>query len=268
MLFKSIKCPNCQAYHDPTLQKCPECNKSNELYKLNRIPKRVPFLHPIAQAAMFLIGFAYVGMLLTERFFAVFVRNIDADSAYKSAMLMTFTYLVMFAGLLSIPLFTRRKLFLGKFTNGIDYIYGIAFAVTIIAAGTLVNAIISLMHTPADNENQTAVVNIATNYPLIGIFVMGLVGPICEELTYRVGLYSFLRRINKYAALAITMVVFAMIHFTFEAENIIEELWSLPSYLISGLILTIAYELRGPACSMTAHATYNLFAILMIMVQR
>ena len=269
MLFKRTKCPNCQAYHDPTLQKCPECNNSNELYRLNRIPKRVPFLHPVAQVAMFLIGFAYAGMLATEFFFALFVRNMpDATPAYKSAMLMTLTYLAMFAGLLSVPLVTRKKLFLGKFTSGTDYIYGLAFAVTVIAAGTLVNALISLMHTPADNENQTAVVNIATNYPLIGIFIMGLIGPICEELTYRVGLYSFLRRINKYAALAITMVVFAMIHFTFDAENIIEELWSLPSYLVSGLILTIAYELRGPACSMTAHATYNMFAILMIMVQK
>ena len=268
MLFKRTKCPNCQAYHDPTLQKCPECNNSNELYRLNRIPKRVPFLHPVAQAAMFLIGFAYAGMYLAELFFASFIRGMDADNIYKSTLLMTCTYLLMFAGLLSIPLITRRKLFLGKFTSGTDYIYGLAFAVTVIAAGTLVNALTSLMHTPADNENQTAVVNIATNYPLTGIFIMGLIGPICEELTYRVGLYSFLRRINKYAALAITVVVFAMIHFTFDAENIIEELWSLPSYLVSGLILTIAYELRGPACSMTAHATYNMFAILMIMVQK
>lgn len=269
MLFKSIKCPNCEAYHDPTLEKCPECNKNNELYKLNRVPKRVAFMHPIAQAAMFTIGFAYAGMFLTEIIFAFFINGmVDADKAYKSALLLTFTYLAMFAGLLCVPLFTRRKLFLSKFTNGVDYLYGLAFAVTIIAAGTLVNALTSLMHTPADNENQTAVVSIATNYPLIGIFIMGLVGPICEELTYRVGLYSFLRRINIYAAMAITMVVFAMIHFTFDAENIVEELWSLPSYLVTGLILTIAYELRGPACSITAHATYNMFAILMIMVNR
>ena len=267
MLFRNTKCPNCEAYHDPTLKECPKCNKSNELYKLNRVPKRVAFMHPVAQVAMFLIGFAYVGMLLTEIIFAFFIRGMDIEDAnYRSALLLTFTYLAMFAGLISVPLFTRRKLFLSKFTNGVDYIYGIAFAVTVIAAGTLVNALTSLVHTPADNVNQTAVVSIATNYPLIGIFIMGLVGPICEELTYRVGLYSFLRRINIYAAMVVTMVVFAMIHFSFDAENIIEELWSLPSYLVTGLILTIAYELRGPACSITAHATYNMFAILSIMV--
>ena len=64
MLFKDIKCPNCETYHDPTLQKCPECHNSNELYKLNRVPKRAVFLHPICQIAMFIIGFAYAGMLV------------------------------------------------------------------------------------------------------------------------------------------------------------------------------------------------------------
>ena len=67
------------------------------------------------------------------------------------------------------------------------------------------------------------------------------------------------------------MVVFAFIHFDFEAigtPEIVEELWSLPSYLVSGLILTIAYEHRGPACSMTAHVLYNLFAFALMFVPR
>ena len=269
MLFKDIKCPNCETYHDPTLQKCPECHNSNELYKLNRLPKRAVFLHPICQIAMFVIGFAYAGMFFTEFFYAIFIRMIDSsDLQFKSALLLSCTYITMFVALLAVPLFSRRKLFLGKFNNGIDYIYGIAFAVSLMAAGVLVNALISIWHTPGDNVNQAGVESIARNYPLIAIFIMGIVGPICEELTYRVGLYSFLRRINKYLALIVTVIVFAMIHFTFDAENIVEELWSLPSYLVSGLLLTLAYELRGPACSMTAHACYNLFAIIMIMVAR
>lgn len=269
MLFKDIKCPNCEAYHDPTLQKCPECHNSNALYKLNRVPKRAVFLHPICQMAMFIIGFAYAGMLFTEFFFAIFVRMMDTDNTLlKSTVLLTITYLTMFVALLAVPLFSRRKLFFSKFNNGIDYIYGIAFAISLLAAGALVSAVTAIWHTPADNVNQAGVESIASNYPLIGIFIMGLIGPICEELTYRVGLYSFFRRINKYLALIVTMVVFAMIHFTFDAENIVEELWSLPSYLVSGLILTLAYELRGPACSITAHACYNTIALIMVMVAK
>lgn len=269
MLFKDIKCPNCQAYHDPTLNKCPECHNSNELFKVNRVPKRVVFLHPICQLAMFVIGFAFLGMFLTEYIFAFFVREIDSDSlVFKSTVLMALTYVTMLIGLLAVPLFSRRKYFFSKFNSGIDYIYGIAFAITLMAAGALVTAVTSIWHTPADNVNQMGVESIAKSYPLIGILIMGIVGPICEELTYRVGLYSFLRRINKYLALIVTMIVFALIHFTFDAENIIEELWAFPSYLISGLILTLAYELRGPACSITAHVCYNLIALLMVMVQK
>jgi membrane protease YdiL (CAAX protease family) len=218
---------------------------------------------------MFIIGFAYAGMLFTEFFYAFFIRMIDSsDTQFKSTLLLTLTYVTMLIALLAVPFLSRRKLFLSKFNNGIDYIYGLAFAITLMAAGVLINALTSIWHTPADNINQQGVESIAKSYPLIGIFIMGIVGPICEELTYRVGLYSFLRRINKYLALILTMVIFAMIHFTFDAENIVEELWSLPSYLVSGLLLTLAYELRGPACSMTAHACYNLIAIIMIMVAR
>ena len=269
MLFKDIKCPNCQAYHDPTLQKCPECHNSNELFKLNRVPKRAVFLHPICQLALFVIGFAFSGMFVTEYIYAFFIRMMDTDNLlFKSALLMTLTYTTMFIALLAVPLLSRKKLFLSKFNNGIDYIYGLAFAITLMAAGTLLNAFISIWHTPADNVNQASVESIATSYPLIGIFIMGMVGPICEELTYRVGLYSFLRRINKYLALVVTAIVFAMIHFTFDAKDIVEELWSFPSYLISGVILTLAYERRGPACSITAHVCYNLIAMLLIMVQK
>jgi len=268
MLFKDTKCPNCETYHDPTLEKCPGCNNINELYKLNRVPKRAVFLHPIAQAAMFIIGFAYLGMFFTEYFYAIFIREINAANIYKSMLVVVFTYLTMFVGLLAVPLFTRRKLFLSKFTtSGIDYIYGVAYAITLMGVGALVTAIISLMHTPADNINQANVESITTNYPLVAVFILGLIGPICEELTYRVGLYSFLRRFNKYVALIVTAIVFAMIHFTFDAEDIVEELWSIPSYLVSGLILSWAYEHRGPACSITAHACYNLFAVLMVLVE-
>ena len=269
MLFKDIKCPNCQAYHDPTLQKCPECHNSNELFKLNRVPKRAVFLHPICQIAMFVIGFAYLGMLFTEHLYAFFIRMMDTDNLlFKNALLMTLTYTTMFIALLAVPLLSRKKLFLSKFNNGIDYIYGLAFAITLMAAGTLLNALISIWHTPADNVNQASVEAIAKGYPLIAILIMSIIGPICEELTYRVGLYSFLRRINKYLALVVTAIVFAMIHFTFEAKDIVEELWSFPSYVVSGLILTIAYEHRGPACSFTAHVCYNLIAILLVMVQK
>ena len=267
MFFKDVECPNCQAYHDPTLQECPECHKSNELFTLNRLPKRAIFLSPIAQVALFLIGFAYAGMLIAEIIFAVFIKALPNDASTKNTLLLVATYMTMFAGLISVPLLTRRKLFFSKFKNGIDYLYGIGYAVSIICIGTVIGLLISFIYQGTDNNNQAAAVSIVKSYPLIAYFVLGILGPICEELTYRVGLYSFLRRINKYLAFAVTVIVFALIHFDFSAADIVNELWALPTYLVCGFILTLAYEHRGPACSILAHMLYNSIAFIIMLVQ-
>ena len=267
MLFKDIKCPNCDTYHDPTLQECPDCHNSNELFKLNRLSKRIIFLHPIAQGGLFLAGFAYTGMLLAEiiatLLAALFARE---NKALFNTLSITLTYSFMFIGLMLIVLLTRRKLFLSKYKNGIDYVYGLAYALSIVCISIILSSIISLFYEVADSDNQTVVVSIIHNYPILAFIVIGILGPVCEELTYRVGLYSFLRRINKYLAFAVTAIVFALIHFGFDSENMINELWNLPVYIINGLILTIAYEHRGPACSMTAHAIYNTISFLIVLV--
>lgn len=265
MLLRSQKCPNCGAYHDPTLEKCPGCHKTNELYLNREINNKIVFMHPIAQIGMFIAGFALAGMLVAEYFLSIFVALFPVDDTLKQTLLLLFTYLCMLGGLAAIVLSTRRNIFFSKYKRGLDYIYGIGYALTIVIVSMIVGAIISIFHTPADNNNQAAAVAVAKNYPIIAFFLLGFLGPICEELTYRVGLYSFFRRINKYLAFGVTIVVFALIHFDFRASDIINELWSLPSYLISGFILTLAYEHRGPACSMTAHVLYNIFAFLIML---
>lgn len=271
MLLINKKCPNCGGYYDPTLKKCPHCYKSNELYLNRQISNNILFLHPLAQVGIFLVGFAFAGMLIAEIIFSIFASGIKDNDLLKSTVILSATYFSMFIGLLCIPLTTRRKEFLSKYKRPIDYIYGIAYAITIVLMSMALSTLISLFHNVGDNANQTAVISVSKNYPILAFFIFGLIGPICEELTYRVGLYSLFRRINKYLAFAITMIVFAFIHFDFESftnGNLVEELWSIPSYLLSGLLLTIAYEHRGPACSMTAHMAYNTFALLMILAAK
>ena len=267
MLLNNKKCSNCQCYYDPTLKKCPNCYKSNEFYLDNKIPNNILFLNPFAQIGLFLVGFAFAGMLIAELISAIFVSFVTADEVYKSTLLLFLTYSMMFAGLLTITLTTRRNEFFSKYKRSLDYIYGIAYAATIIFASMALSSIISLFHQVSDNANQEAAVKISTNYPLIAFVILGFLGPVCEEFTYRVGLYSFFRRINKYVAFAVTIIVFAFIHFDFTSighDAFFEELWALPAYLLSGFILTLAYEHRGPACSMMAHMVYNSFAFLMI----
>ena len=271
MLLINKKCSNCNGYYDSTLKKCPHCYKSNELYLNRQISNNILFLHPLAQVGLFLAGFAFGGMLIAELIFSIFTIGIKDNESLRSTVILSLTYLSMFVGLLMIPLVTRRKEFLSKYKRPLDYIYGIAYAITIVLASMALSALISLFYEAGDNANQVAVIQVSKNYPILAFFILGIIGPICEELTYRVGLYSLFRRINKYLAFAITIIIFALIHFDFESftnGNLIEELWALPSYVLSGLILTLAYEHRGPACSMTAHMAYNTFAFLMILIAK
>ena len=265
MLLKHKKCPNCGAYYDPTLEKCPECHKHNELYLNRQINDKIAFMHPAAQAGLFLGGFSFAGMLILELLVTIILANLIKDKTALECIVISCTYILMIGGLAFIVLLTRRGHFFNKYKRQIDYIYGFAYAITLILAGSLVANFISLFHEVTNNVNQSTAVIFAKNYPLLAFFILGLVGPICEELTYRVGLYSFLRRINKYLAFGITTIVFALIHFDFTASDIVNELWSLPSYIVAGVILTLAYEHRGPACSMTAHVIYNIFAFLIML---
>jgi len=264
MLLRNKKCTNCDTYYDPTLEKCPGCHKHNELYLNREISTKIAFMHPAAQIGLFLAGFSLAGMLVAE-LICVPIASLAGDANLRTTLLLLYTYLFMLGGLITIICTTRRKHFFSKYKRGLDYIYGLGYAITIVLVASIVGSLLSLFHEAADNANQETAVQVAKNYPLIAFIVMGFLGPICEELTYRVGLYSFFRRINKYLAFAVTMVVFAFIHFDFTATNMANELWALPSYLISGGLLTLAYEHRGPACSMTAHIAYNVFAFCLML---
>lgn len=265
MLIKYQKCPNCGTYYDPTLEKCPACYKHNELYLDRKISTSIAYFHPIAQIGLFLAGFYLIGMTIVQLIIHAIIKDLGLEEKVYEAIMISVTYFMMTLGLLSIVFTTRRKYFFNKYQRPLDYIYGLGYAITLFLAGLIIGNFLSIFHEVSDNINQATAVGFANNYPILAFFVMVFLGPICEELTYRVGLYSFLRRFNKYLAIIVSSIVFALIHFTFKAENIIEELWALPTYLISGVILALAYEHRGPACSMTAHVLYNAIAFIMML---
>ncbi|MBQ6730445.1 MAG: CPBP family intramembrane metalloprotease [Bacilli bacterium] len=264
MLFNNKKCSNCASYYDPTLKKCPICNKSNELYDQRRIPDSVVFFHPAAQIGLFLAGFSFVGMLVSEIISTIIFKGLP-DRGLADALEILFVYILMLSALLTISLSARASIFIEKFKRYKDYLFGLAYAGAIILTGVIINTIQGFIY-QATNGNQEAAESLITNYPIIAIFLVCLLGPICEELTYRVGLYSFLRRINKILAIIVTTIVFALIHYDFSAKDYIAELWALPSYLTCGLILALAYEHRGPACSITAHVTYNIVALILVII--
>ena len=266
MLLFGRNCPNCHTYYDATLIECPNCHKNNELYARGEIANEIVFLHPAAQLGLFLGGFAYAGMIICEFIAAFFCLSVK-DEILTNSLIVFFAYLLMCGGLLSIPLLTRRKTFFKKFTRPLDYAYGAGYAGLILVSELVITLFITIFNpNPFVNGNQQDVIKYITNYPILMFFALCLLGPICEEMTYRVGLHSFFRRINRALAFIVTAFIFAFVHFRFNYDNITGELLALPSYLMAGIILAFAYEHRGPACSITAHILFNLTAYLTILM--
>ena len=264
MLLNNKKCSNCESYYDPTLIECPICHKSNELYEQKRIPTSIVFFHPLSQIGLFLAGFSYFGMLVSQIIVSLFLKQVS-DKGLANALILFFTYLMMLGALLTIVFATRRRTFFEKFTRRSDYLFGLAYAGAIFATELIIGTIVNFFY-QGTSDNQEVAVNLIKNYPIFATLIICLIGPICEELTYRVGLYTFFRRVNKYLAFVVAAIVFALIHFDFASKDIVGELWSLPSYLSCGLILAIAYEHRGPACSITAHIVYNTAAMIAVII--
>ena len=265
MLFSNRKCSNCECYYDPTLNQCPECHKDNELRSRRGFFDNIVSLSPIAQMGIFLIGFAYAGMLIVEIIFGLVLSDIS-NPILRETLAILFVYIAMLGGIMSIVLTTRRKLFFDSFKKPLDYAFGAAYFVAAIITSIIVSAIVNIFYSGGSNDNQNAAIDIVNNYPIIAFFILCFLGPVTEEMTYRVGLFSFLKRINIVLAFVLSAFVFAFIHFNPASDDLISELWALPSYIVPGVILAFAYYHRGPACAMTAHILYNLLSYIMILL--
>ncbi len=125
-----------------------------------------------------------------------------------------------------------------------------------------VNSLISIFYTPELNANQTAVNSLLENYPTITFFVIVIIGPICEELTYRVGLYNLLKTKNENLGFILSGFIFAFVHISFTNTTLLAELAAFPVYLVIAYSFNYAYKKYGFAGSVSAHIIVNLASFL------
>lgn len=112
-----------------------------------------------------------------------------------------------------------------------------------------------------DNANEASLNSIITDFPFLSILIFGLIGPVVEELTYRVGLFSLLKRVHISLAYIATIIVFTFIHFDFGTNNITNELLNVPFYMFAAATFCFLYHKFGLASSVCAHVTNNLLSI-------
>ena len=215
------------------------------------------------QVLIFLVGL--LGLTIAATAFSFMFSSLSGTESFTSVVTYS-AYITIFVVLMCTALIERKE-FVSKFKNPKDYGIGFLMGIVLIFATALLSMTISSFAPISDNQNQVAVESTISFNPLMAILVLGIIGPICEEMTYRVGLFSFISRKSKVLAYIIVPIVFGFIHFDFGNITSLNEWLNLPIYVLSGLILTFTYERFGPAASMTAHITNNVFSIVVNLIQ-
>mgnify|MGYP003330461384 CR=1 FL=1 len=260
-MFKKIKCEHCKNMYDETFCECPNCHAKNE--KLDPNFKKLTMLSIPKQIAFFLVGllgFEILGLLIS---YILYITGFVDNYVELAPMLLnTLVYVILFGTLFGIANVDIKKLFSG-FKKWQPYVAGLCCFFAIILLGMFYSIILDLIDVEiVGNTNQESIDSTALSFPLTSIIIFGFIGPICEELTYRVGLFSFLKRISKWVAYPVTIIVFTLIHFDFGAETMANELLNLPYYIFAAFLLTFTYDKFGFAGSATAHVLNNVISLI------
>ena len=269
-MFRRVICPNCQTRIDDASYTCPVCNHKFEKNRKNRAITLVPFWK---QIVLFLVGFLFFQVFATV--FSIIVQSIAlmeygagtfayynfVYSVKSSALINFISYFVVF-GVLSALLIADAHELTKSFKNWRPVVAGLIGLGAILLFNMIYNSILSITGmTLTDNANENSLNSIVSQYPILSLVVFGVVGPICEEITYRVGLFSFFNRINKILAYVLTIIVFAFIHFDFASSTIINELLNMPLYGFAAFVFCYLYDRYGFAGSLYAHVSNNVLSI-------
>ena len=268
MFLNKTTCNECHQEHDALEHKCPKCQSDNRQFDNLKLSKNILVCPVPLQIALFLvgsIGFQLIGFLVELILLKISGLSAEDFAHSRYALLITIISYMILILIMSVLVIKQYKSIGKSFVGKSVYLSALLGLVFIYIASTAYSMIISLLYEVKDNNNQEALENIISVYPILSIIIFGVVGPICEELTYRVGLFTFLRRWNRIGAYIVTILVFAFIHFDWfsfgNIEALINELINIPSYIIAGLVLTYLYDNYGFASSTLAHIFNNLISV-------
>lgn len=274
------ECPFCHQIIDGAVSTCPHCKALQEDDAARRFARLVP-VGTWRELACFLVGWAgfqLLGVLISVLAVAGAQSVLQgagltggslqqaivdyANSVECSAFINYTAYSLLFLALL-VTVYPYLKNLVLQFKQWKNVLYGLLMGVALLMSSILWSMIASLAWGAGESQNQEAVVSIVTDYAFFGIVITGILGPICEEITYRVGLYNLGMRIHPVVAYLFSSVVFGLIHM--QDWGSVNEWMNFPSYLIAGTILGFTYHRFGFAGSTTAHVLNNIVAVVQIL---
>jgi len=244
-------------------------NPNNQTYSHNKTTIYDALENNILLAVLlFVLGFigpSIVGFV---------VENIIEDSYSKlmSEFLCNFipyiiTFTIMLTIILSIP-YLRKSLFNHQFSQR-SYLTLFTFLCLIIFyMGNIFISLVTSCFTTNSNNNQNAIEDLLYLSPLLTTIMTVIFAPLVEEITYRASLFAFFGHKHKYAALIVSSILFAFIHFDFRTigkPTFVNEVINIFSYLFAGFFFGYTYlRSENIFSNMTLHAVNNLVASLLI----
>lgn len=221
---------------------------------------------------IFLVG--SVGLSLLSIIIGVIVYAIVVQGKVKtpelenqySMLTNVISYFTLLTILLILCIPHLGQIF-GDFKHGKKIILGILSGVVLMGITTAYSLIIDSFMTLETNGNEVGIEEMLIDYPIIIFIVVTFMGPICEELTYRYGLFGLISKKSKRLAYITTIIIFALIHFDYTNSDIMVELINLPSYLLAAAVLCYVYDKYGMTVSLVAHITNNFVACVSVMMR-
>ena len=264
---KRRDCKKCGRSVDAYVKRCPHCYERMGDSILPPRFQNMIFLTDYKLLLLFLVG--TVGFILFNILLVQGLTYIPADQnllVVLENLIASILVLSVFACILSYDI----KEVLNSFKKVIYHIRPLVAALiglaVIIAFSYAYQGIFKLCgHPISDSGNQTSIVNICRSWPALAFFYVVLFGPLLEELTYRLGLFTLFRKRNRYLAYVITILVFALGHFNFFTTNFVNEFINLPLYVVPAFVLTVLYEYEGVSSSVYAHVLNNLISFIIIL---
>lgn len=230
----------------------------------------IPPLYQLYSLLLGFVGLKIVGLiisLLVTQIYKVTYPNptdfaLMIESNQFGMTVNVVSYVILLVSFIFM-LFEPLKKHFPKFKNYLAPIKGIGYGFLIMLASALIGLFYQVFKiNVSDNINEEAITSIMTTYPFWSFIAFVLAGPIVEELTYRLGLFSLIKRWNRVGAYAVTSLLFGLIHFNWEATSLINELLNLPFYVIAGVGLALVYDFEGLHVSIFAHITNNFVSFI------
>lgn len=266
MLFKKKTCINCQSEYDVVEPTCPVCGTRDDRFEQLKIPQHMVWLPIYKQLGLFLLGIVVLNLISFILGLALANTYEETDPTFVLIVnLVRYLSVLAMMGVLLIKSYPKFK---DCFCHFLPYVVGFSCGFLLIGLNIAYSNIVSLFYTTTTNQNQSLANSLVLNYPITSLFLLSLIGPTVEELTYRVGLFTFLSRTKKWIAYLVTIIFFAIIHFNFFAtgDDIINELINLPVYAMAGAALCVLYDFFGLPASLLAHYVNNFLSILPLFI--